>query len=190
MVAGHVKIGPSAIRFIINDLLKDSIDDPEICQLLIIKNGRDIRGERFGRLVAIECLGSNDRGGRLLWKYRCDCGNTHIALHKFVNQGDISSCGCFRKEESKKRAERIRRTHGMSSSVEYRTYINLRMSCYNKNHPRYKNYGAKGIEFCDSWKESFENFFRDIGPRPEKAVFRRKDSSKNFTPDNCYWHKR
>lgn len=188
--SGNISIGPSFIKFVIVDLLKDSIDDPEICQLLLIKNGRDIRGERFGRLIAEECLGANDSEGRLLWKYRCDCGNTHIALHKFVNQGDITSCGCFRKEASTERARRVGKTHGMAYSVEYRTYINLKSSCYNKNHPRYKNYGAKGIKLCDSWKESFENFFKDIGSRPEKAVLRRKDSSKDFTPDNCYWHKR
>ena len=34
---------------------------------------KDITGQRFGRLTAVERVG-NDKRGRALWKCRCDCG--------------------------------------------------------------------------------------------------------------------
>lgn len=189
-VKGNIKMSIIHLEFIIVQLLHDKIDDPEICQLINIGKGTDIRGKRFGSLVVTHCLGINDSDDRLLWLCKCDCGNSHRVESRYLRDGSSSSCGCKRQSSAKERMLKMAVKHGLSNSPEYITYINLKMSCYNQNHPRYKNYGAKGIVLCDSWKESFLNFYNDMGKRPEKAVFRRYDSTKNFTPDNCYWHVR
>lgn len=56
----------------------------------------DITGKRFGRLVAIERVGSQHKSP--LWKCKCDCGNIiDVSLQK-LNTGDTKSCGCLKKD--------------------------------------------------------------------------------------------
>lgn len=56
----------------------------------------DITEKRFGRLVAIERVGSQHKSP--LWKCKCDCGNIiDVSLQK-LNTGDTKSCGCLKKD--------------------------------------------------------------------------------------------
>lgn len=48
---------------------------------------RDISGERFGKLVAIEYIGNST------WKCQCDCGNIHETKTSYLTSGDTKSCG-------------------------------------------------------------------------------------------------
>jgi hypothetical protein len=62
-------------------------------------NWKDLSGQRFGRLVVIECAGSSKKSNyQSLWKCKCDCGNTAIVGRVQLKQGDTKSCGCLRKE--------------------------------------------------------------------------------------------
>lgn len=54
----------------------------------------DIMGERFGRLVAVECLG-RDAGGRMIWHCVCDCGGGKTATTGNLRNGFVRSCGCL-----------------------------------------------------------------------------------------------
>lgn len=57
---------------------------------------KSIAGQRFGRLVAIEPV-TRDK-----WKCKCDCGNEYIAARRSLVSGVTKSCGCIRRERSKK----------------------------------------------------------------------------------------
>jgi hypothetical protein len=50
-------------------------------------------------------------------------------------------------------------------SPERNAWSNMRSRCRNKNHPKFKNYGGRGIIICARW-DSFENFLADMGLKP------------------------
>src|SRR6188472_2163019 len=62
-----------------------------------------------------------------------------------------------------KRKRRGHPIHGMVNSREYYVWGNMKMRCYNKNDPSYKNYGGRGIIVSAEWHD-FRNFYRDMGP--------------------------
>lgn len=77
--------------------------------------------------------------------------------------------------------------HAMSLTPEYRAWQAAKNRCYNKNNADYFNYGGRGITMCLPWKQSFTTFYKDLGPRPPGHSLERKDNSKGYSPDNCYW---
>jgi len=57
----------------------------------------DHTGERFGRLVAIECLGMAE-GGYRWWGCICDCGTKVAVRSRELLRCRTRSCGCFQRE--------------------------------------------------------------------------------------------
>jgi hypothetical protein len=57
----------------------------------------DITGQRYGKLVAMTCLG-NVRGARS-WSCSCDCGKQGVVVQQaLLRKGWTRSCGCLRHE--------------------------------------------------------------------------------------------
>lgn len=186
---GNVKFTHLMFEEIVFKMLNIHVDDNEICQLIRIGRGNDLRGQTFGRLTAVECLGPSDH--HLLWRCECSCGNTnHTILGLYLVKGCTSSCGCYRIEKAIESMNKLAEKHKMSRTVEYTAYINMKTSCYNPNSSRYRSIGGKGIVICDRWKDSFVNFYNDMGKRPKNGRLRRIDETRDFSPENCYWYKR
>lgn len=80
------------------------------------------------------------------------------------------------------------RTHGLTSSAEYRIWARMKSRCHNKNTKDYKFYGGRGISVCEEWKNSFEQFYADMGPRPSSEhSIDRADFNADYGPENCSW---
>jgi hypothetical protein len=58
-------------------------------------NFKDLTGQRFGKLLVLQC---DKRNGReQYWFCRCDCGRDAIVLGRSLKNGDSKSCGCYLK---------------------------------------------------------------------------------------------
>ena len=139
-------------------------------------------GTRFGRLVV---LGPGKEKRYLLC--RCDCGTEKEIREDHLRHGATKSCGCYRREFSRKQMLKIMvRTHGMSKTPEYHIWLNLRYRCNTPSSDAYDMYGGRGIQVCQRYDESFEAFYEDLGPRPSDShSIDRTDNDGHYSCGKC-----
>lgn len=138
-------------------------------------------GKKFDRLTVIEEAGI-DNHKKILYLCQCICGKTKIIRGGDLRKGKSRSCGCLNGELAKKR----KTTHGLSSTSTYQVWSNMLQRCNNPKNSRYCDYGGRGIYMCRYWLK-FENFFTDMGERPENLTIERLDNNLGYYKQNCKW---
>ena len=66
---------------------------------------RDLTGNRFGRLVAVEVAGRKKYKNCtiILWRCLCDCGNSITTTSPSLTNGYTKSCWCLRADLNRAR---------------------------------------------------------------------------------------
>lgn len=147
----------------------------------------NLTGQVFSRWTVIkEGKGTRSSGGQSIrtWVCQCDCGVTREVNGNSLTTGKSQSCGCLQKELISKASI----THGQSDTRTYATWRAIKERCLNPNNPRYESYKNRGI--CKEWENSFEQFYKDMGPRPgDDYSIDRIDNDLEYSKDNCRWVK-
>lgn len=134
-------------------------------------------GVKYNMLTGLEYAGKNKRH-LILVKYLCDCGNICIKESTRVRNNRVLSCGC----------KMIHSKHNLANSRIYRCWINMKKRCNYHNDSRYDNYGGRGIKICDSWLNSFQNFYDDMHMTyQDDLTLDRIDINGDYCKDNCEW---
>lgn len=128
---------------------------------------------------------AENKGKNVCWLCKCYCGKEFVVRATDIRTGNTKSCGCLNKKLAGDRA----RKHGNRNSRLYNIWSNMKARCSNSNSKNFKNYGGRGINVCDDWLNSFENFYNwamDNG-YDNKLTLDRIDNYKGYKPNNCKW---
>lgn len=154
--------------------------------------GKDVAGQRFGMLVAIEPTPERNRGN-VVWKCRCDCGNEVCMSLAIIQSKTTHSCGCLRKANAAMRAStgKNHRTHGMKGTKIYGVWQGMKKRCFNPKDKSFQDYGGRGITVCDEWKNDFQMFYDYVSKLPhfgeEGYSIDRINNDGNYEPGNVRW---
>jgi hypothetical protein len=150
-------------------------------------------GQTFGRLTVMALVKGLD--GKSLFLCQCACGQQKTVRPRNVMRGSrTQSCGCLTKEVQRQRLTRHGHSRKGHQTAEHRTWVGMINRCTNPNHESWRLYGGRGITVCPHWRESFEQFFADMGPKPEGRSIDRRDNDLGYLCPcclppigNCWW---
>ncbi len=144
---------------------------------------KDLTGKKFTRWTVIQLDGRNAQQ-QLMWRCICECGEIRLVLGGNLCSGDTRSCGCLNNEHTRERSFRHGQACRGALTPEYRSFVSAKERCSNRNKPSWKDYGGRGIKFLF---DSFEQFYTELGPRPEGFTLDRKDNDGNYESGNVRW---
>lgn len=146
----------------------------------------DLSAQKFGRLTVVKRAGQT-KSRNVIWECKCTCGNTCNVPAGHLKKGETKSCGCLQSEARKTNRKTHGHKAGKTETPEYRSYRHAKARCENPKHHRYQLYGGRGIKFLFA---SFEDFFDEVGPRPEPKYdysIDRINPEGNYEAGNVRW---
>ena len=139
-------------------------------------------GKKYHRLFIVRFTGMVNNQSIFLCK--CDCGIEKEIIGSCIKRGLIKSCGCIRKETTK----RLHTKHGESKTKFYKVWSHMIQICTMPTIKEYPRYGGRGIFVCKEWLESYLAFKKDVyDGYSEGLELDRKDNNDGYYKENVRW---
>lgn len=148
---------------------------------------KDVTGQKFGRLTAIEITNNKTSNGSYIWKCVCDCGNEKDVGLCYLQRGATRSCGCLAREQlnclilAKGGSRHEYREHPI-----YKSWTGLLQRAKSINLKNYED-----VSVCDEWNPekggSFLNFLEDMGLPKAGQSINRIGGAKIYSKETCEW---
>ena len=140
-------------------------------------------GESRFHITLLEDLGMLEVNGKRhrYGVFQCHCGNIKEMKISSVNNYRIRSWGCLSKNQLVYTKE--------SNTLLYHVYNSMIERCHSKTAHAYKDYGARGIQVCRIWRNSYASFKAWALENGYKKGLQldRIDNDGNYEPNNCQW---
>jgi hypothetical protein len=152
----------------------------------------DLSGQQFERWTVVNegqrrYRPSRTRGVRT-WNCVCECGTTANIEQPSLTSGNSRSCGCLERELTIQRNYKHGCAKRKAVIPEYDIWCGIIKRTENPNAVSYPNYGGRGIKMSPQWRNSFEQFYADMGKRPTpEHELERRNNNGPYAKDNCRW---
>lgn len=153
------------------------------------KKIKDITGQKFGRLIAVEPT-KKRVNNRVIWKFICDCGNSHeCSSHNAIN-GHVNSCGCIANEHIKKIIGRntLPNKQGIINKLygRYKREALQRGYDFDLTMEEFKSFIFEKCYYCDS--EPIGKFYQKTNTKDINIIYNGIDrliNENGYNKDNC-----
>lgn len=156
-------------------------------------------GDVFGLLTVIADGGSKHSASgesRKMWECVCACGGSNIVSTFSLRSGETKSCGCLRKKWEGKGYPSIDVGSSVDKKVQksphlllYGKWKSMIARCHNPNQSGYSDYGGRGINVVDEWKNDYRAFLEwslaNNWKQGTRIHLDRIDNDGPYAPWNC-----
>ena len=122
---------------------------------------KDLTGQRFGKLVAVEPISKDDPrygvpsiNGSAHWLCRCDCGKEIVTRADRLTYGTAKSCGCARYENRRYPRMAARKLGRQGADLVGKRFGHLTVICKAPKEFR-PSYTAVWLCLCDCGNETY-----------------------------------
>lgn len=146
-----------------------------------IKKARAKWGDKYDYLKVPDMFSVHDDSITIICPIH---GEQRVTVYTHLN-GATGCPKCSREKPIKEQL--VKGIHNRKQMREYRIWKGIKTRTTNPNIDDADRYSKRGITCCPEWLNSFEQFYKDMGPCPEGYTIDRIDNDKGYFKDNCRW---